>query len=260
MPIASPAGALRMRQRGSGDERPVRAVRLPAVVFPPRTFVRVGVEMPAAYPMMNTELGTAQPREERFGLVGAGAGRRDELDRMVDPHHREAGVKDVPLARFISVDDRVAVDGLPDQRHGRAFRWDNPGDRSALTLAGDHDNLLLRILAALLPPIGLAVLGADARAEIGAINLGLATLAAQLLGRMDLGAHRLAQLVQHDEGRFRVDVHVARHLQRRGALHAVAEQGDDREMIADAEFPAMEERTAGNAEFLAAPGALPPDR
>ena len=73
MPVASPNLALGMRQGGGGDQVPMRAVRLPAMVLPPRHFVRVGLEAMAADPVMNPELGTAEPAEIRLGPIGRSA-------------------------------------------------------------------------------------------------------------------------------------------------------------------------------------------
>ena len=137
------------------------------------------------------------------------------------------------------------------------FPADNPCPRIAATLAGDNHNLLLAVFAALLPAIGLAVLGANAGAEICAVNLDLA---GQLASGRDLRAHCLAQLVQEHESRLRIDVHVAAHLQSRRAFDAVAEQRDHGEVVADRQLAAVEDRAAGDAELLAACRAFPAHR
>jgi hypothetical protein len=107
----------------------------------------------------------------------------------------------------------------------------NPRDRSAKSaLAGNTHNLALTVLAVLLPALGKPVRGPNARAEIGAVDFHFTSqLAASSYSR----AHRLAELVEQNEGRFRVDIHVAGHPQRGDAFDAIAEKRDHREVVSD---------------------------
>src|SRR5690242_14295849 len=135
MPIAGPYRALGVSQGGGGYQVPMRPVGLPAMVLAPRTFAAVGQQMPASYAMVNAELRPAQPREERLGLIGASAVFASELDTVVDPHHREAGVQNVPGRAFVSMDGCSGCNVLPDRGDCIAFAPDNPCLRAAATLA-----------------------------------------------------------------------------------------------------------------------------
>jgi hypothetical protein len=63
--------------------------------------------------------------------------------------------------------------------------------------------------------------------------------------------------VQQHEGALGVDVHVARDAERCDALHAVAEQRDHREVVADRQLAGVEQGAARHAELAAATAALP---
>src|SRR3954452_1285371 len=115
-----------MRQRGGGDQVPVRAVGLPAMVLAPRTFATVGQEMSAADAMVNAELRPAQPREERFGLVGASAVFAQELNGVIDALGHEGRMQDVPCTRFVRVYGRSVLDGVAHHRDRLGFLTDNP--------------------------------------------------------------------------------------------------------------------------------------
>jgi hypothetical protein len=69
MPIAGSYRTLRASKRSADNRIPIRSVRLAAVVFAPCGFVCVLMEQMAADPVMLTDLGTAQSREIRLGLV-----------------------------------------------------------------------------------------------------------------------------------------------------------------------------------------------
>lgn len=164
MPVVGPGFRLRMRQRGGGNQIPVRPVGLPAMVLPPCAFTAVGQQMPAADAMVDAELRPAQPGEKRFGPIGRSAVFAQELNRVVDALGHERGMKDVPGVRFIRVYGRSALDGLAHGRNRIGLFAGNPGPRVALALAGDNNDLLL-IFFPLLPAIGLAVLGARPRSK-----------------------------------------------------------------------------------------------
>jgi hypothetical protein len=121
VPIAGPAGALTAPESGTDDPTPLRAVRDAAVIFPPRAFVRVGLEQVAADSMVNAELSAPEPGELAFRLVRAGAVIGLELDRVIDPLHREGRMQDVPCARFVGMN-------FGSVRHGSA----DCGNRVAL--------------------------------------------------------------------------------------------------------------------------------
>src|SRR3954470_20775376 len=70
---------------------------------PATPFRCLGAEMPAADMMVNAHLGPTQAGEVAFRLVRARAVIGRVFDRMVDPHHREAGVQDIPGGAFVRV-------------------------------------------------------------------------------------------------------------------------------------------------------------
>ena len=62
-----------MRQGRIDGQPEQRSVRLPAVVLTPRHFPDAAVQIPPADAVVLADLGSAQPRENAFGLVSAGA-------------------------------------------------------------------------------------------------------------------------------------------------------------------------------------------
>jgi hypothetical protein len=69
MPVTGPYRTFATSERSADDRIPVRAVRLAAVILPPSRFVRVLMEEIAADSMMLADLGAAQPRKVRLGLI-----------------------------------------------------------------------------------------------------------------------------------------------------------------------------------------------
>jgi hypothetical protein len=129
-----------------------------------------------------------------------------------------------------------------------------------MPFAGDDDDLPLASLflgEPAIDAIGLPICRLDVAAKISTVHLDGA---GQFFANMDHRTHRLAQLVEQHEGRLRIDVHVALHLQRRRAFHAVAEQRDHAEVVTDRQLAAMEDRAGRDAELAAAGGALPANR
>jgi hypothetical protein len=168
---------------------------------------------------------------------------------VIDPLHCEAGVQNIPGRAFIGMHGCPRRDMLADHRDCIGLTVNDPRPRIAAALASNNYDLPLGIHAAPVGAIDFLVRRLRTLADIGAVNLGLAR---QFGAGLDLRAHRLAQLVQEHESRLRIDVHVARHLQRGGAFDAVAEQRDHGEVIADCQLAAVEDRAAGHTELLAA--------
>lgn len=83
-----------MPQRGAGDVHELRAGGFAAVVFAPSHLARILVQVNAD-PVVLTDLGPAQPREERLGLVGVRT-LVMERDRVVDPPRVIEGVQRIP--------------------------------------------------------------------------------------------------------------------------------------------------------------------
>ena len=172
MPVSGPIRALRMRERGSGDQIPMRPIRLAAMVFAPCHFVRVGMKLMAADPMMNAGFGSA----ELAGILLCPIGRRAVLAlvlTLVDPHHWVAAMKDIPAAGFIGMDGRPGGDIGADHRDRIAFPTNNPRPGVALAFASDDDDLALGIEGTAIDAIGLPIRLSRTLAEISAINFGL---------------------------------------------------------------------------------------
>ena len=97
-------------------------------------------------------------------------------------------------------------------------------------------------VAAILAMVG----GLHVAAEISAIDLGDLAFAADHAALQFLG-HRLAQLVQQHERALVGHVQIAGERQRRLALDLVAEDRDGREIAAQRQLVAGEQRPAGDA-------------
>jgi hypothetical protein len=69
------------------------------VVFAPCHLVGVGLQQMPADPVVNTELGAAQPGKVALRLIGTATILAFELDRMIDPLHRIGRMQDVPSTR-----------------------------------------------------------------------------------------------------------------------------------------------------------------
>jgi hypothetical protein len=83
-----------MPQRRAGNVHELRPGRLAAVVLAPSHLARVLVQVDAD-PVVLADLGPAQPREERLGLVGVRA-LVMEGDAVVDPPGFIEGVQRIP--------------------------------------------------------------------------------------------------------------------------------------------------------------------
>jgi hypothetical protein len=257
VPVAGPYRALGVSQGGGGYQVPVIAIRAAAVVLPPRHFVAVGAEMPAADVMMNAHLGATQAGEIAFRLVRAGAVIGHVLDRVIDALHCEAGMQDVPCIRLVRMHDCFRRDMLADRRNGVGLAVNDPRPGVATPLAGDDYNLPLGIESAAVGAIGFPVRLLRTLANVGAVNLDRSR---QFVTDLYGCAHRLAQLVQQHECALGIDIHVAAHFESRGAFDAVAEQRDHGEVVADRQLAAMKDCAARDAELLPACRAFPAHR
>jgi len=97
---------------------------------------------------------------------------------------------------------------------------------------------------------------ADEPAKIGTIYLGRLSITAKA-DALQLGRHRLTQLVRQHEGRLVLAIQVAGRRERRLALDLVAEDGDRREVVPEWHLVPCEQGAAGDAEILPARLAAP---
>jgi hypothetical protein len=123
------------------------------------------------------EFAATQKRE--VGLRAIGAGAVDAIALLVvDPSHGEAGTQRVPGWTFIDMNHSALGDPQPDGRDGVPPRRRTP---APATLAHGDDNLsLARLVLRQAPvnPVSGQVLRPDVATEIGAVDLGSASFAA----------------------------------------------------------------------------------
>ena len=118
---------------------------------------------------------------------------------------------------------RPRRDMLADCRDCSGLAINDPRPRLAAALASDDYNLPLGIHAAPVGAIGLLVRWLWTLSHVGAVDFNCSR---QIVAGLNGRAHRLAQLVQQDESRLRINVHGSRHLQGGRAFDAVREQGN----------------------------------
>jgi hypothetical protein len=101
--------------------------------------------------------------------------------------------------------------------------------------------------------------GTDVAAKICAVHLCLGAIITDDAAFHLLG-HRLAQFVGENEARFVRQPEIARHRQHALTFHLVAEDGDGREVAAQGQLVAGEQRARRDREILAAVLAAPARR
>ncbi len=177
------------------------AVADPAQVLPPCRFLGVADEIGAGDVVMVAKLGTAQAGE--VGLRPVGAGAVDAVAVLVvDPLHGEPGMKRVPGRALVGVHHGAVGDPLADGRHGGLLAAKHLRQRAAVALAHRHHHPAFArpvLGAPPVDPVGCPVLRPDMAAEVGAVDLGHPSRAADLQA-LHAGRHGLAQLVRQHKG------------------------------------------------------------
>ena len=197
-----------MAERSPGDAPEVQPVRLAPMILTPRHFVGVLVEIPAAYPMMNAVLGAAKAGEKGLGLdftLAPSAG--DELDAvwLTRRVSKDACRTSHPPASSAWTSTVPDGDVLADQGNGGTLAWHDEGEsaakhfaseprrpdacRSALRPCGDRSAPPSLFAGLMLPPVYIP----------STSNL---TRKLRMIGAVNLGAQRLAQLVREYKCRF----------------------------------------------------------
>ena len=136
------------------------------------------------------------------------------------------------------------------------FGAEHGRERVAAALADDDDDLALAVLIAseaAVPAILFQIGGLHVAAEIAAIDFRDLAFAAEHAA-LHFGGHRFAHLVQQHESGLVGDAQIAAHGERRLAFHLVAEDRDGREIGAQRQLVAGEQRPGGDAEILGKPG------
>lgn len=153
------------------------------------------------------------------------------------------------------MDDREAVDDALGDLDALALVPDHEGQCAARALAQDHHDAAgagLMDREATVDAVFLEVCRADVTAEVGTVHLdnvvqGLA---------LDLGRHRLAELVAEDERRLLLAVEVAGHLEAGDALHGIGEDADRGQEVDERHLPGGENRPARDRKLMKASDAL----
>src|ERR1700730_13342199 len=197
--------------------------------------------------MMLANLGAAQSREIRLGLIDADSVVSRVFLAVVEAQRVIGRMQKLTGTRLVGMNDCAGCNMLAYQRHCVALARHDKRQGATHDLASDNYDLAPAGLFLGEPAstaIRLAVLGFDVAAEIGAVDLYRAGQLG-LVGIVDLRAHRFAQFVRQNERRLVLDVEIA--AQREGAdtLDVVAEERDRREVVADRQFPRMENRATG---------------
>lgn len=168
---------------------------------------------------------------------------------MIDALREEADVQRVPMNGFVGIDRGIGADATLYHGNALGLGLEHEGERPTIALAHDDDNAALAGLIAgkaAVDPVFLEVGGADAAAEVPAINLDLAF---QAVNGGLFGGKGLAELVSEHERRLVLHVKIAAELQRRMPLGTVDEDGDGEEVIPDRQLTAGKDRARGYGEL-----------
>ena len=207
------------RQTAGGHE--LRTVGGAAGVLTPGHFAGILVQITTSDVMVLTDFGAAEAGEIAFRLIGAGAILAVGAP-VVDPPHFVPCVQVIPGRRLVGVNDAVAGDASPDDRHRVHLpRRDDRHGRTA-ALAHHDDTAALSVLVpppTSVDPLHPVVTGSNMAAKPGAIDLNHPI---QSDGRGAL-QQATAELVEQDERGFGVNVEIVAHLQAAYPLGGVDE-------------------------------------
>ena len=181
---------------------------------------------------------------------------------MVDLLHHIVAVQVIPAIRLVGVQFGPGSNVVTDVGQGRAFRLECGRQHEPVPLAGHDNDLALAVLVLGEPtvsPVLFMVGGLHVAAEVGPVDLDRLALAAELVS-LDLGGHRLAQLVGQHEGRLVLHAEVTGQHQGGLALDLVAEDHGCRQVVLQGQLVEGEQGAAGQAEILAAGFAAKPQR
>ena len=173
---------------------------------------------------------------------------------MVDPLHAVAGIEVIPGLRLIGHQLGAGSQAVADEGRGLAFRAEYCRKGVAIPLTDDDHALPLAVLVLGQPPIPavLAMIGGLLiAAEIAAIDLCHLADAADHPA-LQLGCHRLAQLMSENEGRLVLNAEITAQRQRALALHLIDEDGDARQVVPQAHLVEGKQGAGGDGEVLAA--------
>src|SRR5277367_4923525 len=220
------------RQTAGGHE--LRAVGGAAGVLTPGHFAGILVQITTSDVMVLTDFGATKAGEIAFRLIGAGAILAVGAP-MVDPPHFVPCVQVIPGRRLIRMNNAVAGDASPDDRHRVHLpRRDDRHGRTA-ALAHHDDTAALSVLVpppTSVDPLHPVVTRPDMAAKPGTVDLNHA------IQRDSRSAFHqaTAELMEQDEGGFGVNVEIATYLEGADPLGGVDEQTNREQQDLEGEF------------------------
>jgi hypothetical protein len=208
-----------------------------------------------------SEFASAQTGEIGLRAIGAGAADAEAV-LVIDPLHDEAGMQRVPRRALVGMNRGAYSDPLADRRHGIRLGRKHLRQRAAAALAHRHHHLTLARPVLGEPPVDPVdrqVLRPDMAAEIGAVDLGRASLAADTHCFRAV-RHSLAQFMGQNEGGFVLHVEITSEGQHASAFHLVTEYRDRHQVRPERQLVPGEQRARCHREIgitcLAAPTGL----
>jgi hypothetical protein len=144
-----------------------------AYIFTPRHFASILAEMRPGNVMMFANLRAPQPGDITFGLVRACAALAVSFT-MIDPLHFKAGMKMIPSACLVGVDDASSGDAPANDRDCLSLLFHDCRHGRATPLAHHHDATALAVLVLAATPINASdsmIFRPDMAAKPTAIDL-----------------------------------------------------------------------------------------
>src|SRR6478735_10209814 len=238
LPVAAEVDRRPAPHRQPDDVVDLLAVADAAEILPPGRFAAIANEIRPGDMVVMAEFAAAQTGEIGFCAIGAGAADAEAV-LMVDPQHGEAGVQRVPRRALIGMNRGAFGNPLTDHRHGIRLGREYLCQRSPATFAHRHHYLAFARLVlgkAPVDPLDGEVLRPDMAAEIGAVDLGRASLTADAQ-RAHARRHGLAQFGRQNESALVLHIEIAGEGEHAFALHLVAEHrnghqvGPERQLV-----------------------------
>src|ERR1019366_4026881 len=174
---------------------------------------------------------------------------------MVDALRQILGVQAIPMRSFVGVDRGGGVNAGLNSRERSRFALEHERKRAAGALAHDDDNAALAVLVdrkATVAAVFLVVRRLHIAPEISAVDFH----DARRFHRLDFASDGFADFVSENEGGFVLHVQFAGKLKGAVTLHAVHEDRDGQEIVANRELAAREDGPARHAVLMIASLAL----
>ncbi len=170
---------------------------------------------------------------------------------MIDALRQELGVQAIPMRGFVGVNRGAGVDPAFQRGERSGFALEDERKRAAPALAHDDDDAALAVLIdreTTVAAIFLVVGRLHVTAHVAAVDFH----DARGFHRLDFRREGFADFVGENESRLVLHVQFAGELQGAMALHAVYEDRDGQEIVANRELAAGEDRPARHAILMVA--------